>query len=203
VTGGPSRTRDRINRIKSSVEFNKALSSLRQRIADSNGRQAKSAEAMRRMIQSFTSANRDLTKAIELGADRAPDLMEILKTTQQHERKVSQAVPLIISYIVTEIDVIDRVCGMAETVYQSLRVQHNNTPMDPTTMLDIYLSRYFDRRDFDRGIQILREAGTIKVPLDGYSLVPVVTPPPPASAPTPVTKPVKPAPVTPEPAPTE
>lgn len=199
VTGGPTRTSDRINRIKSSVEFNKALSSLRQRIADSNGRQAKSAEAMRRMIQCFTTANRDLNKAIELGADRAPDLMEIAKAAQQHERKVTQAVPLIISYIATEIDVIERLCGMVETVYQSLRVQHNNTPMDPTTMLDIYLSRYFDRRDFDRGIQILREAGSVKVPLETYSLVPV-TAPSTALAPNTTPKPVKPAPATPTPA---
>ena len=54
---------------------------------------------------------------------------------------------------------------------------------DSTANLDLYFNRYFDRRDFDRGIQILREAGAIKVPLETYSLVTVVTPPKPALLP--------------------
>jgi hypothetical protein len=121
--------------------------------------------------------------------------MEILKTAQQHERKIAQAVPLISSYLFTESDVIDRVAQMTETVFQSLRVQHTSMPMDPTATLDLYFSRYLDRRDFDKGVQILRESGAVKVPLETYSLIPAAPAQPVApSGPTPATKPTTPPP---------
>lgn len=177
------KTRDRLARIRTTVGFNNALSSLRQRILDLNSRRNKSAEAMRRMTAFYTSGSRDLAKAIELGADRAPALMEILKTAQQHERKIAQAVPLISSYLFTESDIIDRVTQMTETVFQSLRIQHTSMPMDPTATLDIYFSRYLDRRDFDKGVQILRESGAVKVPLETYSVIPTLTPTAPVTTP--------------------
>ncbi len=174
-----SKARERLSRIRNSVDVGNALSSLRQRILDNNSRRARSVEAMNRMNQFFSGGNRDLNKAVELGADRSAELMEILKSSKQHGGKIAQSVPLIVSYLATEIDTIDRVCQMTETGYQNIRTQHLSAGSDSTVNLDLYFSRYFDRRDFDRGVQILREAGAIKVPLETYSLVPVVTVPKP------------------------
>ena len=135
---------------------------------------------MNRMNQFFAGGNRDLNKAVELGADRSAELMEILKAAKLHGGKIAQSVPLIVSYLAIEIDTIDRVCQMTETGYQNIRTQHLSAGADTTVNLDLYFSRYFDRRDFDRGIQILREAGAIKVPLEIYSLVPTGLPPKPS-----------------------
>ncbi len=173
-----SRARDRLNRIRTTVEFNNTLSSMRQRINDNNARRNRSVEAMRKMSLYFSGGNRDLLKAIELAADRAPQLVEIQKSAAQHERRIAQAVPLIVSYLATETDVIEKVCNMTESVYQNMRIQHISTPIDPTGTLDIYFSRYFDRREFDQGIQILREAAAIEVPLSDYALIPVLIPAP-------------------------
>ena len=177
ISDSSSKSRDRLSRIRNSVDVGNALSSLRQRILDNNSRRAKSVEAMNRMSQFFTGGTRDLNKAIELGADRSAELMEILKASKQHGIKIAQAVPLIVSYTATEIDTIDRVCQMTENGYQNIRTQHLSGGADTTVNLDLYFSRYFDRRDFDRGIQILREAGAIKVPLEMYSSVPTGLPP--------------------------
>ncbi|MEI8064525.1 MAG: hypothetical protein WCH84_10740, partial [Verrucomicrobiota bacterium] len=178
-----SKSRERLSRIRNSVDVGNALSSLRQRILDNNSRRARSVEAMNRMNQFFISGNRDINKAVELGADRSAELLEILKASKQHGGKIAQSVPLIVSYLAIEIDTIDRVCQMTETGYQNIRSQRLTVAADSTANLDLYFNRYFDRRDFDRGIQILREAGAIKVPLETYSLVTVVTPPKPALLP--------------------
>jgi hypothetical protein len=52
--------------------------------------------------------------------------------------------------------------------------------MDPTAMLDIHFARWFDRSQFDQGVQFLREAGAIKVPLENYSILPPAAAPPPS-----------------------
>jgi hypothetical protein len=188
-----NRARDRLARIRTVAGFTKEFGALRQRILDNNGRRGKSIEAMRRMHAFFVAGNRDLAKAIELGADRSPALVEILKASQQHERKLAQGVPLIIAYLATEADVIEKVTAMTEQVYQNLKVAHIGTAMDPTATLDIYFSRYFDRRKFDQGVQILRETGAIKVPLESYTLIPAstsATPAPPPASPPPAELPV-------------
>jgi hypothetical protein len=64
--------------------------------------------------------------------------------------------------------------------------------VDTTAALDLYFARYFDRRDFDRGVQILREAGAIKVPLETYSLIPPSTPAKTTTAKAPPTPPTAP-----------
>jgi hypothetical protein len=165
------------------MDFGKALSGLRQRILDCNKRRERSVTSMIRMSQLFAGGNRDITKAIQLKADRAAQLMEILKTTVQHEKLVAKATPKITAYLAIEVDVVDKVTVMTESVYRSLRI-HTTVPMDPTSTLDLYFSRWFDRSEFDQGVQYLREAGAIKVPLENYSILPPsVALPPPAKLP--------------------
>jgi len=179
-----STSRDRLNRIKTTMDFGKSLSNLRQRILDCNKRREFSVTAMVRMSQLFTYGNRDLAKAVQLHADRSAQLMEILKTSDQHEKLINKAIPKITRYLAVEVDVIDKVTQMTESVYRNLRV-HTTTPMDPTSTLDIYFNQWFDRSDFDKGVQSLREAGAIKVPLENYSILPPSAAP--AVAPTPAT----------------
>lgn len=162
----------RTRAMRTSVDFANDLSSLNQRILDVNSRRQRSVQAMRRMSQYFTNGNLDLEKAMDLNADRSPQLMEIRKLAIQHEQKVAQAVPLIVAYLAVEYDTLERVASMAADVLQA---QRTNTNMleDPIAKLDLYFTRYFDRHDFDNGIQILRESGAIKVPLERYTIVPV------------------------------
>ncbi|MCX7885753.1 MAG: FHA domain-containing protein [Verrucomicrobiae bacterium] len=170
-------SRERLRRIKTTMDFGKALSSMRQRILDCNKRREQSVLAMQRMAQLFAAGNRDLAKAIQLKADRAPQLMEILKATEQHERLVNKAIPKITAYLKVETDVIEKVTQMAESIYRNMRTS-TTTALDPTPMLDSYFTRWFDRTEFDQGVQLLREAAAIKVPLENYSIVP----PPPSTA---------------------
>jgi len=176
-----SMTHTRLSRIKTTMDFGKALSGLRQRILDCNKRRERSVIAMVRMSQLFTNGDRDLTTAIQLRADRAPQLMEILKTTQDHQKLITKAIPKITSYLAIEVDVIDKVTQMTESVYRNMRVHSVGSAMDPTSTLDIYFSRWFDRTEFDQGVQYLREAGTIKVPLENYSILPVSASAPPGT----------------------
>jgi|GEM_PF-2015551 len=203
-------SRERLKRIKTTMDFGKSLSSLRQRILDCNKRREISVAAMQRMAELFKNGNRDLAKAIQLHADRSPQLAEILKATEEHEKLITRAIPKITSYLAVEMDVIDKVTQMTESVYRSMRV-HTTTALDPTATLDIYFNRWFDRSEFDKGVQFLREAAAIKVPLENYSILPPPTASPPApvapsssattksATTTPAAKPTKPAPATVEP----
>lgn len=183
-----SKTRDRLNRLKTTMDFGKALSGLRQRILDCNKRRERSVTAMIRMSQLLTNGNRDLTNAIQLRADRAPQLMGILKASEDHQKLIVKAIPKITAYLAVEVDVIDKVTSMTESVYRNMRV-HTTTAMDPTATLDVYFSQWFDRSGFDQGVQYLREAGAIKVPLENYSILPPSTTPSPSST-TPAKTPV-------------
>ena len=122
------------------------------------------------MATLFHNGNSDLAQAIQLGADQSPALSEILKTTQQHEFKVAEAGSAIAAYLGVEIELLQNAYDIAETSYRNLRAQHV-TANDPTMTLDIYFSKLFDRRSFDKGVQNLREAGAVKAPLAGYILV--------------------------------
>jgi len=188
-----SPSRDRLRRIKTTMEFGKEFSGLRQRILDCNKRRERSVAAMQRMSQLFLYGNRDLAKAVQLKADRAPQLIEIYKATDQHEKLVTKAIPKITAYLAIETDIIEKVTQMTESVYRNLRI-NTSTAMDPTSTLDIYFSRWFDRTDFDQGVQYLREAGAIKVPLENYSILPPSAAQPPTAGTTPSpTATVKPA----------
>jgi len=175
-----SPSRDRLRRIKTTMDFGKALSGLRQRILDCNKRRERSVTAMLRMSQLLAYGDRDLAMAVQLKADRAPQLIEILKTTDQHQKLIAKAIPKITAYLAIETDIIEKVTMMTESVYRNMRIS-TTTAMDPTVTLDIYFSRWFDRTDFDQGVQYLREAGAIKVPLENYSILPPSTAPPPAA----------------------
>jgi len=167
-------SRERLRRIKTTMDFGKALSSLRQRILDYNKRREQSRVAMLRMSQLFASGNRDLAKAIQLKADRSPQLLEILKATEQHEKLIAKAIPKITAYLAVEADIIEKVTQMTEMVYRNMRTS-TATAMDPTATLEVYFARWFDRTEFDQGVQFLREAGAIKVPLETYSILPPST----------------------------
>lgn len=194
-----SSSRDRLRRIKTTMDFGKALSGLRQRILDCNKRRERSVIAMQRMSQLLAYGNRDVAKAVQLKADRAPQLIEIYKATDQHEKLVTKAIPKITAYLAIETDIIEKVTQMTESVYRNMRI-NNSVAMDPTATLDIYFARWFDRTEFDQGVQFLREAGAIKVPLENYSFLPPAAAQPPAigTIPTPVTG-AKPAATAPEP----
>jgi pSer/pThr/pTyr-binding forkhead associated (FHA) protein len=179
---------ERIGRIKTTAEFTKAFSGLRQRSLDCNKRRATSITAMTTMNLLFTSGNRDLATAIELKADRSPQLNEILKTTVQHEALLKKAVPQITTYLDVERDVLEKVLDMLQSVHRNMQV-HTTAPMDPTATLEIYFNRWFNRSDFDKGVQSLREAGIIKVPLENYTILPPNTGTPPTPRPAAGTKP--------------
>ena len=166
----PSNAKLRLNRIRTGVELGNALSSVHQKVLDNNTRKTKAADALRRMATLFHNGNSDLAQAIQLGADQSPALSEILKTTQQHEFKVAEAGSAIAAYLGVEIELLQNAYDIAETSYRNLRAQHV-TANDPTMTLDIYFSKLFDRRSFDKGVQNLREAGAVKAPLAGYILV--------------------------------
>jgi hypothetical protein len=174
-----SPSRDRLRRIKTTMDFGKALSGLRQRILDCNKRRERSVIAMQRMSQLLAYGNRDLAEAVKHKADRAPQLIEIWKATDQHEKLVAKAIPKITAYLAVETDTIEVVTKMTEAIYQNMRIS-TTTAMDPTAMLDIHFARWFDRSQFDQGVQFLREAGAIKVPLENYSILPPAAAPPPS-----------------------
>jgi len=168
-----SATRDRIRRLRTGVGLGHSISSLHQKLLDNNTRKTKAVDTLRRMGLLFADGNRDLSRALSLSADRPAELTEILKTTQQHEQKLAAAVPRIRSYLLTEIDVTERAYQATDSLYRSVRSQRLGAAFDPTAMLDVFFSRLMDQSQFDEGIQALREAGAIKVPLDSYSILPV------------------------------
>jgi hypothetical protein len=194
--------KERINRIRTGVELGNAVSVIHQKLLDDNSRKTKAISALRHMNNLFTAANRDFASAISLNADRSTELAEILKTTRQHETKLADATGRIISYLNTEIDTILRAYTITENLYRNLRVQHLGSATDPTLALETYFTKLFERRDFDEGIQRLREASAVQVPLAIYLMF---SKPPAAPAtktphtPTPsvTTKPATPLPVNP------
>jgi tetratricopeptide (TPR) repeat protein len=182
-------SRTRMDRLRTGDDLGNAVSTLNQKVLDVANRKQRTAQALRRMHNLFIAGNRDLAQAIHGGADRSPELTEILKITRQHERKLADAAARIAGHLEIEIDVLKRSFDVAESMYRTMRVQQIGPRADATPTLEAYFSRLYDRRSFDQGIQSLREAADLKVPLDLYSIRPPSLTPPatlrPAPAPAP------------------
>ena len=167
--------KERINRIRTGVELGNAMSIIHQKILDDNNRKTKAAAALRRMTNLFAAANRDLSTAISQNADRSTELAELLKTTRQHESKLADATTKITTYLNIEMDTIQRAYQITDNLYRNLRIQHLGSASDPTLALETYFTKLFERREFDEGIQRLREAAAVQVPLDVYPMLPAPT----------------------------
>ncbi len=164
--------RDRMARVRTGVDMANALSMVHQRVLEHNNRRARAVQLMRAMSALLTEGNRDLARAIQLSADRAADLAEILKATREHEVRLAAAVPRITSYLETGIETINQAYQITENLYRNVRMYRLTSPADPSTTLEVYITRILDRRQFDEGIQSLREAAEIKVPLELYTIAP-------------------------------
>ncbi|NQU10384.1 tetratricopeptide repeat protein, partial [bacterium] len=158
--------RNRLERIRTSFELGNSLSTVHQRVLDHNGRKERLARSLRRMAILFANGNRDLAQAIQLGADRSAGLIEILRATRQHEPLAAVVATKITPYLTAEMEVINRAYHLAENGYRNLSAKHFLPPATPMAGLDMVFSRLFDRRSFDEGLQALRRAGAIRVPLE-------------------------------------
>jgi tetratricopeptide (TPR) repeat protein len=188
----PTSTREvnikaRINRIRTGVELGNAVSAIHQKILDDNSRKTKASAALRRMSTLMAYANRDLATAISLNADDAAQLTEILRATRLHESKLATATGKMTNYLSIEMETLQRAYEITEHLYRNLRVQHLSSATDPTLPLETYFTKLFDRRDFDQGIQRLREAASIQVPLDTYPILPKTSASRPVPTPSPAT----------------
>jgi len=186
-----SALRERMTRVRTNVELANAVSMIHQRILEHNNRRSRAIQLMRAMNTLLAEGNRDLARAIHLGTDRAADLTEILQASREHERRLALAVPQITGYLETGIDTINQAFHICENLYRNARMYRLTSPVDPSATLETYLTRIFDRREFDKGLQNLREAAEIKVPLATYALAPraPATAPNAAPQPTPASPP--------------
>jgi pSer/pThr/pTyr-binding forkhead associated (FHA) protein/tetratricopeptide (TPR) repeat protein len=193
----------RMAMLRSGVELGDTVAALNQRILDAVNRKKRTIAAVTRMQQLMASGNRDLAKAIELGADRSQELREILKDTSVHEAKLTVGVPKIVTSLNNEIFVLGRAVESVENLFRSFQAGSINASADPTPMLLANFSKLFDRRGFAEGMQALREAAEIQVPLELYAVRPVApvqpvrkngngSSPAPVAAPVPVPAPTPP-----------
>lgn len=163
----------RLATLRTGVEIGNMVAALNQRVLDGVRRKKRSVQAMERMQLLFVSGNHDLAKAIELGADRSQELREILKVTLLHEAKIREGVPKIVNSINAEISVLTSALDSVENLHRTVQAGSINASSDPTPMLQSYFTKLFDRRAFAQGMQSLREAAELNVPMDLYTIRPL------------------------------
>jgi hypothetical protein len=163
----------RMAMLRNGVEIGNMVAALNQRVLDGINRKKRSVHAMERMQMFFSAGNRDLARAIELGADRSQELREILKITRVHEARIREGVPKIVSSINAEISVLTSALDSVDNLHRTVQAGSINAGSDPTPMLQSYFTKLFDRRAFAQGMQSLREAAELNVPLDLYTIRPV------------------------------
>lgn len=162
----------RFQQMRQGMSFGNQLSALHQKVLDDAARKQKAADALRWMARLYAGGNRDLREAIQRGADRSSELQEILTGTAQREAKLTVAAHNIAEHLEKEILVSKAGYDTAASAYQRSQMQQFTAPTDTTVLLRTIFSKLHDRRNFDKGLQLLREAAEIKTPMELYAIVP-------------------------------